>query len=173
MTPSWDSIRASSWRTLMRRGFAPMTCSAWRCTILVKTPHGYQEGRWRMGVLPWWRPNLSIGPSFITLKRISTGLQQSITENMQAYTVLPLLLKKHVSLLKAHTSIKRTPFSFANLHDDGELKYQRTPWPGQKRINLTSAVWYLHFSCWFWLFEITTVLLSLFALVQSVLSACF
>lgn len=38
MTPSWDSIRASSWRTLTRLGFAPMTCSAWRCTILVKRP---------------------------------------------------------------------------------------------------------------------------------------
>lgn len=38
MTPSWDSIRASSWRTLTRRGFAPMTCSACRCTILVKRP---------------------------------------------------------------------------------------------------------------------------------------
>lgn len=45
------------------------------------------------------------------------------------------------------------PFSFANLHDDGELKYQRTPWPGQIRINLTSAVWHLHFSCWFWLWN--------------------
>lgn len=51
MTPSWDSIKASSWRTLMRRGFVPMTCSAWRCTILVKCP---MAGRREVGEGGGW-----------------------------------------------------------------------------------------------------------------------
>ncbi len=113
---------------------------------------GGKWGKVEVGVLPWWRPNLSINPSFITLLRNATGLQQSITENMQAYTVLPLL-RNDMFLCWKPTHPSNWPFSFANLHDDGELKHQRTPWPGQIRINLTSAVLHLHFSCWFWLWN--------------------
>lgn len=42
-TPSWDFIRASSWRTLMKHGCAPMTCSAWRYITSAKRTRAWQE----------------------------------------------------------------------------------------------------------------------------------
>lgn len=50
MTPSWVSIRVSSWRTLTMHGCAPMTCSGWPFTTLAKPPpHSGGQGR------SWWR----------------------------------------------------------------------------------------------------------------------
>lgn len=78
---------------------------------------------------------------------------------------------RSVSLLKAHRFINVAPISFADLHDDGELEYQRTL-AREKNVNLTSAGYYLHFSCWVWHWT-NDCLNCLFALVPSMLSACF
>lgn len=55
---------------------------------------------------------------------------------------------RSVSLLKVHRSIKATPFPFADVHDDGELEYQKTlTWEKKDILTITSAsYYYLHFS---------------------------
>lgn len=75
-TPSWVSIRVSSWRTLMMHGCAPMTCSGWPFTTLANPlptlvgRGGHSEGhRVRKyggrGGRSWgWREHSTLPPAF-------------------------------------------------------------------------------------------------------------
>lgn len=169
MTPSWDSIRASSWRTLTRRGFAPMTCSACRCTILVKRPMASRRevgGRWRMGFRPddAWTCQSALHS---THSRKTAPDYSSQSQKTCRHIQYCLYSRNDMFLRWKPTHPWNWPFSFANLHDDGELKYQRTPWTGQIRINLTSAVFYILVAD-FWLWNNNR--LSFFTLVRSVIS---
>lgn len=114
------------------------------------------------GDLPCWCLNLSIAPSFITLKRNGTGLQQSITENMQAHTVLPAL--QNWCFFTECPYIHQTdPFPSPTCMLMGSLNMRGRPDqdknPNLSRLKCTILV--ADFD-----FDITTVLFSVFALVQ-------
>lgn len=68
-------------------------------------------------------PQSALNPSFEIQHRIP---RSQITDDTPAHCSASAPDKRSVSLLKAHRSIKATPFPSADVHDDGKLEYQRT-----------------------------------------------
>lgn len=145
MTPSWDSIRASSWRTLTRLGFAPMTCSAWRCTILVKRP---MASRREVGEGGGW------GSALMTPEPVNQ-LFILHTQEKQLW-ITAVNHRKHAGIYCTASTPEMTCFFTESPHIHLTLFLRQPAWwwgtsisedarPGQKRINLTSGVWNFQF----------------------------
>lgn len=110
-TPSWDFIRASSWRTLMKHGCAPMTCSAWRYTTLVKRTRTWQEacgGKVEDGVPTPVRPKPYFDLPVIHHSEKKKTAPDCSHRKKHAGTCLFATDMRCVPLLKAHQSIEVT-----------------------------------------------------------------